>query len=76
MVQAFMGTLDWICVNVKLIASDNVLMSPSLAKIELPQGMSYIQTENPPRFKSEQCKMFQIDNIFRSSDPGLRVARI
>ena len=47
MVQAFMGTLDWICVNVKLIASDNVLMSPSLAKIELPQGMSYIQKTLP-----------------------------
>ena len=48
MVQAFMGTLDWICVNVKLIASDNVLMSASLAKIELPQGMSYIHTDRKP----------------------------
>ena len=55
MVQAFMGTLDWICVNVKLIASDNVLMSPSLAKIELPQGMSYIQkTLLGSKFQSEQ----------------------
>ena len=74
MVQAFMGTLDWICVNVKLIASDNVLMSPSLAKIELPQGMSYIQ---PDRQKTlPVCKMFQIDNIFPYLGPGLREARI
>ena len=63
MVQAFMGTLDWICVNVKLIASDNVLMRPSLAKIELPQGMSYIQ---PDRQKTLPAPSLKIVKCFRS----------